>query len=263
VKKTFWILFLAQSYVALGATVLSVGARDEFVITTNEASSKPWNVNDNVCLLSGAQELACGYIAQLTPTKLGIKLVSAQSRMVRGQTVQLKGDARQPANTSPYTLKTSVLKSKESPILDISTGMIAGLSYFYPMVHLQVNVMDTVGLGVMGSYFNSTDSLTTVSGYGGFVTLNYYHTHFPFRGLFFQFAGGMYPIEITSTLGAEKVQPFALMGSVQWRGKAYWGLPFDIGVGLGAQYISSTTTNVVIDFKGILPMLSLFLGYSF
>jgi len=64
----------------------------------------------------------------------------------------------------------------------------------------------------------------------------------------------------------EKPTPFAAQATLQWRGHAHWGLGLDIGVGAGFQWLQEIVDpqfTLRHDFKGLLPLLTVYLGYSF
>lgn len=257
-RTSIGIVLLALALQAQAARVIKVGNNQEFLITSIENG---WRVNDTVCLFEGNREIACGIIAQKTSDKMGIKLTTVQGGMRAGQFLAIRRDGRVPASTQAVSEET--LPTNPHNIVDIGAGLNAGFNYYYPWAHIQFALNDALSLGVMPLYFNSSELAGKIDGVGGFVTLNYYYTHFPFRGFFFQGAAGMYSMNVQYNGGAEKQNPFAVAASAQWRGKAYWGIPFDIGVGIGGQYLFKPSNSTVeIGFSGLLPLFTAYLGFS-
>jgi hypothetical protein len=240
------------------ARVLKVGNAQEYLITTLDGI---WHVNDTVCAFDASKEVACGIIAQKTSDKLGIKLTSVQGSLRQGQWLTLRKDSRMPASVSGNTSE-AVLPTNPKNVLDISLGLQAGFNYYYPALHVQWALNDALSIGLMPIYFSSNDTDSKVSGFGTFLTVNYYYTHFPFRGFFVQGGVGFYSLSVDYVGGSEQMSPLATMLSLQWRGKAYWGMPLDIGVGVGGQYLFSTNAPVTIGFSGILPLFTAYLGFS-
>jgi len=256
---------LALCVLALGAIsaraarVIKVGAGQEYIITSAEPT---WKVNDSVCLYDGKKELGCGIIAQKTPEKMGIKLTVVQGALRAGQTLSLRKDGRIPASTAATTTQ-DILPTNPKNNFDFAAGLNAGFNYFYPMVHAQMAITNDLSIGVMPMYFSSSDLNYKLSGVGGYLTVNYYYTHFPFRGLYFQGGIGLYSMDLEQSTGTTKINPLAFTTSAQWRGKAYWGIPFDIGVGAGIQYLmKDNNATVTIGFSGLLPLFTAYLGFS-
>jgi hypothetical protein len=259
-NASWWLVLalLAGVQSAQAARILKVGNAQEYLITSNEGT---WRVNDMVCAFDTSKEVACGIVAQKTSDKLGIKLTSVQGNLRAGQWVTLRKDSRTPASVEGGTSE-AVLPKNPNNFFDVSLGLQAGFNYFYPVLHVQWALNDALSLGLMPVYFNCNLTDSSVSGFGGFVTLNYYYTHFPFRGFFVQGGVGFYSLSVNYVGGSEQMSPLATELSLQWRGKAYWGMPLDIGVGVGGQYLFPTNAPVSIGFSGILPMFTAYLGFS-
>jgi hypothetical protein len=236
--------------------VLSVSGRS---ISVSNSARSTWAADDSVCLYQSRVAVACGQVERVGDADLRI-LAETAPRVAVGDRVYLRPNVRHPASSSVTEVYEDIEPSK---IADFSAGVAVGPNYFYPTAHIQFALGRQISIGVMPIFVNYDQKNTNVRAYGGFATLNYYLTHSTFRGLYFQGGGGFY--NITNTVGTtqETLSPGAVMGSVQWRGRALWGLGLDIGVGAGAQYVFKGAQTVTSSFKGFLPMFTAFLGYSF
>ena len=253
---------LVWSNSAHGARILAVTANQELVTVSNEELGRRWQLNDTLCLFQQKREIACGFVGRLTTSEVVVKLETRQVRVVPGHEVELRRNVRHPSSTTVET----VAKTKESANFDITLGVVAGLNYlFVPVPQFQVALGRSFSLGIEPLYASFDLNNAAIRAYGGFINLSYYYTHFAFRGLLFNVGGGMYNIEVTRTTGTQKQSPIAMNATVQWRGKAHWGLGVDIGVGAGLQavFADDVLNGVATEFNGVLPLFTLYLGYSF
>lgn len=260
-RKTGGYLILAALWLSQGASaadkVLYVGG--ESVTVTNNTGEN-FSTNDSVCLYQARHIVACGDIDRIDRKEMSIHTETTPSKVAIGERVYVRPNIRRPSSDSVNEVYEGVEPRKN---FDISAGVDVGPSYFFPTAHIQVALGNDVSLGIEPLLVDYYHDNTTVKAYGGFGTINYYYTHSAFRGLFFQAGGGFYSIQNEYASTTENLTTPAVKGTVQWRGRALWGLGLDIGVGAGAQYVFQGGQIVTNKFQGFLPLLTAFLGYSF
>lgn len=265
-------LFVAPS--AWAAQVLSVTSNQEQVTVSYETvGSRAWQLNDDVCLYSGKRELLCGFVGRMTGDTLTVAVTTRQVRAVSGQKVALTRGPRQPASTASASAsggssaagdERRAFEPKDKKTFDIALGFNAGLNYYYPALTLQLAVSRALSIGVEGLFAKFQTSGVDVSAFGVFGVVTYYHTHFPFRGLFIQGGAGLFSIDLNDGANQEKQSPLAFQAQVGWRGKAHFTLGFDLGVGLGVLYVTKANAPVIpLSFSGIMPLFNAFVAYSF
>jgi hypothetical protein len=156
-----------------------------------------------------------------------------------------------------------IFEPKDRKIADFALGFNAGLNYYYPTLTIQFGLGRTISLGVQGLFAKFRTSGVDVSALGVFGLVTYYHTHFPFRGLYFQGGPGLFSIDLNDSTRQEKQSPIAFQAQVGWRGKAHFALGFDLGIGLGLLYVSKANAPVIpLNFSGIMPLFNAFVAYS-
>ncbi len=242
--------------------VLSVTSNGEQVTLTNEATSKRWQLNESLCLFKADTELACGFVGRLTETNLVVKIESRDYKIYPGNDVQLRRETRHPSSAATSEMAVA----KNNPRFDVSLGPVAGNNYFFPLVPtLQFAPTRTFSLGVDFRWARFINAGVTARCVGFMATLNYFHTHYAFRGLTFSLGVGMYSLNVSDATSSASTTPLAVQALVGWRGKPHWGLGVDIGLAGGLQYVAakSTVSSFVNEFRGLLPVVALYLGYSF
>ncbi len=249
---------------AWGNRVLSVTSNEEQVTLTNEATGRRFKLNESVCLVKNGKELACGFIGRLSESSLVVKIESRSYKVAPGYDVVLQRETRHPSSMA----SSEMAVARDNPKLDIALGPVAGWNYLFPLVPaVQFAVTRTFSLGVDFRYAKSTNLGVSSEAMGLMVNLNYFHTHYAFRGLIFNAGVGLYNINLSyndgTTTTTEKISPLAFQATVGWRGKPHWGLGIDIGLAGGLQYVTKAPAGVFInEFSGVLPLISLYLGYS-
>ncbi len=148
-----------------------------------------------------------------------------------------------------------------TPGWQLSGGISAGFTFFYPMVHLQKTIGSYVSLGLMPIYFKASGSTTSVGAFGGYLTFNYYGNEY-FRGFWTQVGIGAYKFSASNSTLEEKATSIAVFSTVGWRG--YWDLGLNVGVGAGLQYVQdpkfTVTTVNAVNFQ---PVIVLDVGVNF
>lgn len=266
-----WIVLFA-GVSAHAAQVLSVTSNQEQVTVSYETvGSRAWQLNDDVCLYAGKKELLCGYVGRMTADTITVAVTTRQLRAVSGQKVGLSRGPRQPASMtasgsgggSATSDEKKYFEPKDRKFVDFALGLNAGLNYYYPALTVQFGVGRTISLGVQGLFAKFRTSGVDVSALGAFGLVTYYHTHFPFRGLYFQGGAGLFSIDLNNGTVTEKQSPIAFQASVGWRGKIHFALGVDLGIGLGLLYVTKASAPVIpLQFSGIMPLFTAFVAYS-
>jgi hypothetical protein len=264
--------FLVVPVAARAAQVLSVTSNQEQVTVSYETSgNRAWQLNDDICLYTGKRELLCGFVGRMTAETLTVAVTTRQIRAITGQKVALSRGPRRPASVaaaggeavSGGGEERRLFEPKERKRVDIALGFNAGLNYYYPTLTAQLGLGRTISLGLQGLFAKFSTSGVDVSAFGVFGLVTYYHTHFPFRGLFFQGGPGLFSIRLNDGVQTDEQSPIAFQAQVGWRGKAHFALGFDLGVGLGVLYVTRTNAPVIpISFSGVMPLFNAFLAYS-
>jgi len=148
-----------------------------------------------------------------------------------------------------------------TPGWQLSGGISAGFTFFYPMIHFQRALGSYVSLGLMPIYFKAAGSTTSVGAFGGYLTFNYYGNEY-FRGFWTQLGVGAYKFSASNSTLEERSTSIAAFGTIGWRG--YWDLGLNVGVGAGLQYVQdpkfTVTTVNAVNFQ---PVLVLDVGVNF
>lgn len=154
-----------------------------------------------------------------------------------------------------------------TPGWNLSGGIHAGLSSFFPMVHLQKSIGSYFALGLMPVFSKTSTTGTEVSALGAVLTFNYYGNEY-FRGFWTQVGVGMYKYTadssatLTTTALSESASSLAVMATAGWRG--YWDLGLNVGVGAGLQFIQDANFSTIdIKSDNIQPVIVLDVGVNF
>ncbi len=248
--------------------VLSITSNEEQVTLTNEATQKHWQLNEPVCLVRGDKELACGFIGVLGEKQMTMQIESREFKVLPGMAVQVKRQGRGVSSSGGgLTRAEAIATGRYRPTADIALGPMAGLNYLFPLVpsvQLALTRKLTIGADIRYSTFCSA-GVTGGSCLGFMATVNYYYSQFAFKGIYFSGGAGLYSTTLESGAVKEKVSPLALQGLVGWRGRPRWGMNFDVSLAAGAQYlmVDDASFSLRNEFRGLLPLVSMSLGYSF
>lgn len=259
-------VWLAVPRVAFANRVLSVTSNEEQITLTNEAGKRRWQLNENVCLMKGGEELACGFVGRLTETSLVIKVESRNTKVQAGIDVFLQREDRLPTSreetASATSASTAAFTARRS--LDVTLGPVVGINYFYPVVPaFQMAMGRGVSVGLDFRFTQFTRSGVSASAIGGMVNVSYYYNRNTFRGLFFTAGFGLYSLSLKNATVSESQLPVAGQGLIGWRLKPRWAYGIDFGVAGGLQYVTKKSGGLPNDFGGFTPVASLYLGYTF
>ncbi len=154
-----------------------------------------------------------------------------------------------------------------NPGWNLSGGIHAGLSSFFPMLNLQKSIGSYVAIGLMPVFSQTSTTATSVTALGAMLTFNYYNNEY-FRGFWTQVGLGMYKYTadsvatLTTTALVESSTSLAVLATAGWRG--YWDLGLNVGVGAGLQYIQDANFSTIdIKSDGIQPVIVLDVGLNF
>lgn len=152
-----------------------------------------------------------------------------------------------------------------NPGWNLSGGISAGLSSFFPMLHLQKSIGSYFSIGLLPSFSSTSANNTSVSALGALLTFNYYGNEY-FRGFWGQFGVGAYKYSATTVLTtgttAEASTSLAFLATAGWRG--YWDLGLNVGVGAGLQYVQDANfTAINIESDNVQPVIVLDVGVNF
>lgn len=292
-----WMLVLGcvSAPVFANSKVLKVGRDRINVAVTHDAGRTPWREQDRLCISQNGRPIVCGTVIRTSPKGAILRLEKATTEVAAGdivtQTEPRRGgsDGTTAAPTAaaaspakpvaannlrgvrrrrPATaLMGSANGSHEAPArFNISAGLSAGLSYFYPTIDFQVRVSKHFAIGVIPFYLRASADTTSLTAIGGFGTLNYYFDGY-FRGFWVQGGGGFVSFSTTDSIDptnpvTESVGVPAGIFTLGWRG--YWDFGLNIGVAGGLQYIGSPTfTSTEVKSAGAQPLFLLDVGLNF
>lgn len=238
-------------------------------MTLDEVPSRSLKIQQRICVYKKEGLVGCGRVNELYANSAILIMDNDVTPPVRTSYVQLKAMvASEKANidkTVPSSTEevTNTYGSASARSVSISAGMNAGLNYYYPSLHLQVAISRSFSLGLSPMYGSYKNDGNEVTGYGGYFTIGYYHTHWVFRGL--EFEGGIGIFDITAKNPTIEASTSAVAGkfTVGWRGRGLWDLGLDLGVAGGLQYIHHSQDVIDVSLKDVVPLLSAYIGYSF
>jgi hypothetical protein len=256
-----WILLglVMQVSLAHAANVYKYDSAKQ-VIFLKEVNSTDLAVDAEVCLYTGKLLTGCGKVTGLVRNAAVVALKEVKETPVVGAEVAIRASGRGLSSTAAMT---ETFNKPTALTMGLAAGITAGATYFYPNLHVQLVVARNWTIGLMPMFAKSISGSSTVTAYGGYLTVGYYHTHSALRGLEFEVGGGAFSIEGTSAGVSQSVFAPGGKATVGWRGKALWDLGLDLGVAAGVQYISIPANTVTIAFSGLVPMLNAYVGYSF
>ncbi len=249
--------------------VLSVTSNEEQVTVTNEATARPWLLNEPVCLFQGNRELACGFIGGLSENQIIVRIEAREFKILPSNVVTLRREGRNvsavPGTAAERT--ETALAARFRPGVDVGFGPVAGFNYvfpFVPSIQFAVDRRLTFGADFRYSTFCAA-GVTRAVCVGFMATLNYYYTESVFKGGYFSAGAGAYSVRLENGANVEKISPVAFQGLAGWRGRPGWSIPLDIGVAGGFQYVAASAATFTIrnNFTGILPVFGMSLGCSF
>jgi hypothetical protein len=276
-KERPWIvgdrvcIYHQNQEVGCGNIVRTLPKRAYCVLKDQHDTLKKKTVTDNSSstyleLVFGAMVARQGDRVELTSFENPIPDSETTKEIVDG----LNGLRRKPAMEGSLEGKDDLLLTLDDEKVDQDERLLyhgnlsdltVGLNYIFPTIHYQQAVWDHVTVGLMPIYLSTPTGSGSLSGVGGYLTLNYYGLE-PFRGLWIQTGGGVYSLNTTvAGTGYSYFSP-AAVGTVGYRWYYESGLNF--GFGVGVQYLfTSNPSDVSLDFSGLLPSIAMDIGFAF
>lgn len=267
----------------LASEVLRVGNSLQ-VIAISSDRGHGWQIGNRVCVYQARRVVECGEVVKLTKFGAIVRLDAPNSFIARGDMIRSEraarvdrmaaaeesgesGEERRERRKPAAQLLESQtqVEGMQTPTFNLSAGISAGFTYFFPMIHFQAMVTPYVSLGLMPLYTKTSAENSSVSVIGGHVTLSYYGAEY-FRGFWGQLAGGVYHVSssaltIAGTVDEQANCP-AIIATVGWRG--YWDLGMNVGVSGGIQYLVDPSFEATeIRAANIQPIFQLDVGLSF
>lgn len=150
---------------------------------------------------------------------------------------------------------------------DLTLGANAGFNHFFPVLHYQLKLSEAFAFGIAPLFFSAGLEDTTVTAFGGFLTINYYDKAM-FRGLWGQFGLGTYHFnasqDASGSIAAQSENSLsaAVLITAGWR--FGWEKGINIGFAGGFQFVTSPKISLVsIDFKNFQPSVLVDIGLNF
>lgn len=253
-----WLLCIAVSSVHC-AEVLKVGSSQK-VIAIGHLGTRPWEVSDYICIYRGASEIGCGSVIKTTTESAIVRMEAQAAPVLIGDEVRAAASGRKPAtlllNTASADQNAKVQNN------NLTGGISAGASFFFPILHYQRALSPSVAVGLMPLYFQYSPQQDLEAGaFGFFLTGHYYFNQF-FRGVWAQVGMGSLFYSTKNVEVRNKGTAFASLTTVGWRG--YWDLGLNIGVAAGAQFVTDPEIpDVDIKYTGIQPIVLVDVGFNF
>jgi hypothetical protein len=291
-----WLMSASAAFaLPSGGKVLRIGA-NQSSIAVSHPDMAPWQPRDRVCVIQLRSTIGCGRVVKSTTKGAIVRLDAPSADVIAGDTVVAESQATSVSESGPGPKSTrtskalspksdsfaaenqsrkpsqigsktqlldSVKKHPESEAynFNLSAGTSISFSFFYPILNFQYSFSPQFAVGVVPMALFAGTSSASLTGLGGYVTLNYYGQG-NFRGLWIQGGAGMVMFNVSGGLStSESANTLAAIGTVGWRG--YWDLGLNIGVGAGLQYIQNPSfTSITVESAGFLPMVILDVGFN-
>lgn len=227
-------------------------------------SSESFGEGDQVCAESEGKTLACGPIVKRVGNKVAMKIakLARGAALSSGQTVGLRKMQRTPASSTAASAMMSMRQQQSTSerTWALSVGGSAGFNYLYPMVHAELDLGGRFTLGAMPLFFYQAGTSSQAIGIGGFLTAGYYFGPTTFQRLGVMMGAGVYSLGLTFEDVEETALAFAGVAQLQYRyqfGKSSW----NAGVGAGIQYVLVSTDRIALNFSGLLPYFTAYVGW--
>ena len=262
-RLVFFISLFGNFTLIFASTFISYDSNSR-QMTLEEVPSRSLKIQQRICVFQKDGLVGCGRVSELYANSATIQMDGEVKGISKSSFVQLKSviakENRLPTSTEEETRTYGTASARS---FSIAAGLNAGLNYYYPNLHFQVALSRSFSLGLSPMYGGYKNEGNEVTGYGGYLTLGYYHTHWVFRGL--EIEGGLGYFNIAAKNGLVEASTGALAGklTVGWRGRGLWDLGLDLGVAGGIQYFHHSQDLVDVSLKNVVPLLSAYVGYSF
>ncbi len=212
-------------------------------------------MNDSVCFHKEDKIIACGKVIGNSSYLVAIRSAALREKVSSGETLYVfgAGPGRQPSSYGDrYVVKRTVPLFARS----LSVGAFGGQGFVMPSLHFQFSLGRGLALGIMPTFNRSTAASSV---FGTFGTLEFYFGGNSFSGLNLNIAAGIYSFQDLNQVA--KWTP-AAQATLGYRFLTRGGLNF--GVGLGGQYVQSTSIFLVgTKASTFQPLARADLGISF
>jgi hypothetical protein len=257
--------------VGCGNIVRTLPKRAYCLLTNQKDTLRKKTITDNASstyleLVFGAAVARQGDSATLMSVEDAIPDSETTKEIVEG----LTSLRRKPASEGVLVGKDDLLMTLDEEKVDKDAGLFyhgnlsdltVGFNYIYPTIHYQQAVSDHFTLGLMPIYLSTPTGTGTLTGLGGYLTLNYYGLE-AFHGLWIQAGGGAYSLNTNVAGASYNYFSPAVVGTVGYRW--YWESGLNFGFGVGVQYLfSSNPSGASLDFSGLLPSIAMDIGFAF
>jgi len=265
-KKLFALLFswvAVSGYCGQVTKISGTGKFREVRIAHYGEVYYHWVINDEVCLLRevGSQEKVCGNVVRYDKVETVLKFPKERVVFAEGETIKIMYQKRKVAAAAPAQELAAAVREEARPKMNVSVGMGTGFSYLFFDAHFKYAVSNKVTLGVMPVFINDSGVNTSVKAFGGFLTGDYYFREH-YSGFRVESGIGFYSISATAGALEETSSPFALYSTFGWRGKINQS-GLTVGGAGGFQLVGNSSSTLLVDFKGILPLVQIEVGYTF
>jgi hypothetical protein len=260
------VLRLSTSRIFLAAALLSGAARASMrvlSVTTNDEQvtlsaerGRTWKVDDPICIYRDGRELACGFVADSGADRVVMRVETREAKILVGESVDLQ------RQRTPAAIAAETASSSQARAFSVGLGVAAGFDYVFPMVDLEAAVARSFTVGLTPLYLDVHQLGSRVQAVGALAWLTYYDSRRAFRGLNASVGAGVYDLTVSNGAGSNTALPFAVAGTVGWRGRIVRRLAMDVGVAAGVQWVSPASLPAY-GFSGVLPLVQLTVGYSF
>lgn len=240
------------------ASVVTQVLESQLLFLVSQDRSKPWRVDDQVCVMRESEPIGCGIVVLANTTFARVKLTE-QKRVVRlaDQVVSFDMDRHLASLAALEERNNSVAPYK----FNMTGGLTSNFGSFIYFVHFQGFITPYIALGFQPSMLRTANDVQTMSTLGGLFTFNYYGSGH-YRGLWIHGASGLFALPTTSGSFSETIYSPALVGTVGWR--ATWALGFNIGLAAGFHYIpQSRDVRVQVPFSSFAPIFTADIGFNF
>jgi len=257
--KLFLITFsFFTSVTAFSAEVIAVSSGRKSVAISPEPGS-PWVAKDRVCVMQNQTDVVCGSVLKTTVKGAIVSLDTLYEGLSIGD--QVRKVANNNRRLTAETIETFAQVPRRN--FDLTAGLGAGLSFFYPMLHFQVALGKHFSLGVQPLYYKASGGTISISAVGAMLTGNYYGNPY-FRGFWICAGLGMNSISVEDATLVLSEKSSSLLGVLTAGWRARWGSGWNAGIAGGIQYLADPNfSSVVLSSSGIQPLLTLDFGFNF
>lgn len=251
---------------ALAADVLKVMTDPTEIEVTQSRDTHTFLPKDYLCVWRGDEEIACGIVKEILPKSAVIKLDFQKRNVKSGDKVYFAGN-RYPAvaarsDNSIIEMDTSGKYRRRKYPFELSVGYIGSTNYQFPFAHFQGMVATSWAVGLQSQLATKRIAAGQLKVTSGILTVNYYGSSY-FRGLWLQAGAGMGYLQIDKTAGGnESGTALVGVGTLGGRFGLFGGV--NLGVGVGAQYLSQPSTlSVTLDFPTWQAVGTIDIGINF